>query len=346
MPQVSFLKPPAYQNGHAGNSDPLDEQKFLVDTINQIEQSPDWSSTAIVIAYDDSDGWYDHQMGPIIRQSLDAADNLNGPGKCGSLTTAPAQNDRCGVGPRTPLLVISPYARQSFVDNTFTEQASITQFIEDNWDLGRVGNQSADAAAGTLDNAFDFSSNASRAPAVILDDKTGEVDQVIGSHSGGSSGGGGSGSGGSGNQGGNGNQGGGGNQGGHGNPGGSGSGSGSGSGHGSSTGSGHGSSSGSSHGSSGSSHGSKPSKVTCHQSSSHRTITLDCVSSSNAPTVIRVRVFQGKHLVRNQAARVRSHHVRFTLRLGHAAKAGRYTIRLSVDTGGHVAAITRYVRIA
>ena len=62
MPQVSFLKPPAYQNGHAGNSDPLDEQKFLVDTINQIEQSPDWSSTAIVIAYDDSDGWYDHQM--------------------------------------------------------------------------------------------------------------------------------------------------------------------------------------------------------------------------------------------------------------------------------------------
>ena len=76
MPQVSFLKPPAYENGHAGNSDPLDEQRFLVNTINQIEQSPDWSSTAIVIDYDDSDGWYDHQMGPIIRPSQDTADNL------------------------------------------------------------------------------------------------------------------------------------------------------------------------------------------------------------------------------------------------------------------------------
>ena len=61
-----------------------------------------------MIAYDDSDGWYDHQMGPIIRQSQDAADALNGPGKCGSAATPPAQNDRCGVGPRTPLLVISP----------------------------------------------------------------------------------------------------------------------------------------------------------------------------------------------------------------------------------------------
>jgi hypothetical protein len=61
--------------------------------------------------------------------------------------------------------------------------------------------------------------------------------------------------------------------------------------------------------------------------------------------VIRVRVFQGKHLVRNQAAHVRKHHVRFNLRLGKAAKAGRYTIRLSVDTAGQVAAITRYVRV-
>ena len=186
MPQVSFLKPPAYQNGHAGNSDPLDEQTWLVNTINQIEQSPDWSSTAIVIAYDDSDGWYDHQIGPIIRQSQDAADALNGPGKCGSTTTPPAQNDRCGVGPRTPLLVISPWARQNFVDNTFTEQASITRFIEDNWNLGRIGNESADASAGTLMNAFDFNPNDKRAPAIILDPNTGEITKTIPASGGGS----------------------------------------------------------------------------------------------------------------------------------------------------------------
>jgi phospholipase C len=39
MPAVSFLKAPAYENAHPGNSDPLDEQRFLVNAINQIEQS-------------------------------------------------------------------------------------------------------------------------------------------------------------------------------------------------------------------------------------------------------------------------------------------------------------------
>ncbi|MFZ1154101.1 MAG: alkaline phosphatase family protein [Solirubrobacteraceae bacterium] len=179
LPQVSFLKPPAYENGHAGNSDPLDEQRFLADTIDQIEQSSYWANTAIVIAYDDSDGWYDHQMGSIVRPSQDTVDALNGPGNCGSAGSPPAQNDRCGVGPRMPLMVISPWARPNFVDGTFTEQASITQFIEDNWNLGRIGGGSADATAGTLENMFDFNSSAPRSPAVILNDTTGEIASTI-----------------------------------------------------------------------------------------------------------------------------------------------------------------------
>jgi phospholipase C len=179
LPQVSYLKPPAYENGHAGNSDPLDEQRFLADTINEIEQSSYWPNTAIVIAYDDSDGWYDHQIGPIVRPSQDTIDSLNGPGKCGSSTSPPAQNDHCGVGPRMPLMVISPWSRSNFVDGTFTEQASITQFIEDNWNLGRVGGGSADATAGTLDNMFDFEQSAPRSPAVILNDTTGEVQSIV-----------------------------------------------------------------------------------------------------------------------------------------------------------------------
>ncbi|MBV8302003.1 MAG: alkaline phosphatase family protein, partial [Candidatus Dormibacteraeota bacterium] len=60
LPAVSYLKAARYQDGHAGYSDPLDEQNFLVSTINDIEQSKFWRDTAIVIAYDDSDGWYDH----------------------------------------------------------------------------------------------------------------------------------------------------------------------------------------------------------------------------------------------------------------------------------------------
>ncbi len=132
-----------------------------------------------MIAYDDSDGWYDHQIGPIVRPSQDTIDSLNGPGKCGTSASPPAQNDRCGVGPRMPLLVISPWARSNFVDGTFTEQASITQFIEDNWNLGRVGGGSADATAGTLDNMFDFEQSAPRSSAVILNDSTGEVQSIV-----------------------------------------------------------------------------------------------------------------------------------------------------------------------
>jgi phospholipase C len=156
LPAVSFLKAPAYQDGHAGYSDPLDEQTFLVDTLNKLQASPEWSNTAVVIAYDDSDGWYDHQMGPIVSQSNTADDALTGPGSCGTAKPG-AYQDRCGYGPRLPLLVISPWAKENFVDHSVTDQSSILRFIEDNWSLGRIGNQSFDALAGSLNNMFDFS---------------------------------------------------------------------------------------------------------------------------------------------------------------------------------------------
>jgi len=172
MPAVSFLKAPAYEDGHAGYSDPLDEQRFLVDTINRLESLPYWSHTAIIIAYDDSDGWYDHVMGPIVNQSSDPAyDALTDPGQCGTAQPG-AYQDRCGHGPRLPLLVISPYARQNFVDHTITDQSSILRFIEDNWNLGRIGNDSFDALAGSLNNLFDFSGG--HAPKLYLNPTTGE----------------------------------------------------------------------------------------------------------------------------------------------------------------------------
>ncbi len=69
LPAVSFLKAPAYQNGHPGNSNPLDEQEFIVRTVNRLQQLPEWKDMAVIIAADDSDGWYDHVMPPIVNQS-------------------------------------------------------------------------------------------------------------------------------------------------------------------------------------------------------------------------------------------------------------------------------------
>jgi len=176
LPAVSFLKAVKYQDGHPGYSDPLDEQNFLVNTINNLQKLPQWNSTAVVIAYDDSDGWYDHVMPPIVSQSNDAKyDKLLGEaGLCGRAPTG-AYQDRCGYGPRTPLLVVSPYSKVNFVDHTVTDQSSILRFIEDNWGLGRIGNQSFDVKAGPLMNMFDFSRDRQIAANIVLDPSTGLV---------------------------------------------------------------------------------------------------------------------------------------------------------------------------
>jgi phospholipase C len=165
FPAVSYLKAPGFQDGHAGYSDPLDEQTFIVNTINFLAQQPDWSSTAVIIAYDDSDGWYDHQMGSIVNTSTSAQDALTGPGSCGNGEialrglaegTLHAQG-RCGFGPRLPLVVISPYSRVNWVDHSVTDQSSIPHFIEDNWlNQERIGKGSFDVNAGTLYNLFNF----------------------------------------------------------------------------------------------------------------------------------------------------------------------------------------------
>lgn len=182
LPAVSFLKALAYQDGHAGYSDPLDEQTFLVNTVNFLESLPTWNSTAVVIMYDDSDGWYDHQMGPIVNTSTGTADALTGPGACGTAATAlPGLNPalaqalgRCGYGPRQPLLVISPYARRNFVDHTITDQTSIIRFIEDNWLAGeRIGSGSFDAIASSVTQMFNFD-RIRRDGVLILNPSTGE----------------------------------------------------------------------------------------------------------------------------------------------------------------------------
>jgi phospholipase C len=171
MPAVSFLKAPEYQDGHAGYSDPLDEQQFVVSEINKIQQSPDWRSTAIVLAYDDSDGWYDHVTSPVINGSHDAAQDQ---AVCTAKgTTLGGYADRCGYGPRLPLMVISPYSKVNHVDHTLTDQTSVLKFIEDNWFAGRVGDSSYDARANSLSGMFNFWwPQAGKLP---LDPKTGAV---------------------------------------------------------------------------------------------------------------------------------------------------------------------------
>jgi phospholipase C len=180
LPAVSFLKAPGFQDAHAGYSDPLDEQTFVATVIDLLQLSPDWDSTAVIINYDDSDGWYDHQLGQIVNQSSTTMDALTGPNACGDGTnsalagpSAAHAQGRCGYGPRLPMMVISPYAKQNYVDHTMTDQTSIIRFIEDNWlDGERIGSGSFDAIAGSLNGMFDFSHRANNSR-LFLDPNTG-----------------------------------------------------------------------------------------------------------------------------------------------------------------------------
>ena len=190
FPSVSYIKAPSVGDGHPGNSDPLDEQTFVTNTINFLQQQPDWNSTAVIITYDDSDGWYDHRFGPTVNASFDkttvqsvnpspatvtGADQLSGPGSCTGPGATQATglngtpvNGRCGPGTRIPFIVISPWAKVNFVDDTMITQASVIRFIEDNWLGGqRIGQGSDDATTGSIMSMFDFSSP--KASTVFLD---------------------------------------------------------------------------------------------------------------------------------------------------------------------------------
>jgi phospholipase C len=184
LPSVSFLKAPAIQDAHPGNSDPLDEQAFVVNIINLLQQSAEWKSTAVILAYDDSDGWYDHTNN-VINPSVSAQDAFSGtdqclplPGTSGALSaplpglSGQPANGRCGYGTRQPLLVISPFSKPNFVDHTLTDQSSIIRFIEDNWlSSTRIGQGSYDTIANPINNMFNFSQTPN--PKLVLNATTG-----------------------------------------------------------------------------------------------------------------------------------------------------------------------------
>jgi phospholipase C len=183
LPAVSFIKAPYAYNSHPSNSDPLTEQYWITQVVNAVMQSPNWATTLIVIAYDDSDGWYDHQMAPIVSPSNVAGagslstvyDNIGGVGVCGT-PVAGTNPARCGHGPRLPLMVISPWANTNYVDRTMTDQASVLAFIEQNWNLGYIDGPSApsplvnasfDRYAGTLNNMLNFSAQPNTNPLLL-----------------------------------------------------------------------------------------------------------------------------------------------------------------------------------
>lgn len=132
LPAVSWVIPDAADSDHPRYSNG-GGPAWIASVINEIGESKYWSSTVIIVVWDDWGGEYDH--------------------------VPPPQLDGQGLGMRVPMLLVSAYARETdghpgYVSHTQYEFGSILKFIEDNWMLGRLG--TTDKRANSLIDCFDF----------------------------------------------------------------------------------------------------------------------------------------------------------------------------------------------
>jgi phospholipase C len=116
LPSVSWVIPDRSGSGHPATSTNPGSEQYAVNVINAIESSPEWSSTAIFLGWDDWGGEYDHVVPPAL--------------------------DKIGLGLRVPEILISPYARVGSIDHQTLSVDAINRFIEDTF----LGGQRLDPA--------------------------------------------------------------------------------------------------------------------------------------------------------------------------------------------------------
>jgi phospholipase C len=117
LPNVTWIAPSQMDSEHPP-ARVSDGQSYVTGIINAVMNSPDWSSTAIFLSWDDWGGFYDN--------------------------VAPPKVDENGYGIRVPAMVISPYARAGYVDHQVLSQDAYLKFIEDRWLGGQALNPKTD----------------------------------------------------------------------------------------------------------------------------------------------------------------------------------------------------------
>jgi phospholipase C len=126
--QVVFSKPQGSLNEHPSYTDVLSGDTHIAGLIAKIKASPLWSSSAIIVTYDENGGFWDH--------------------------AAPPKGDRWGPGTRIPAIIVSPYAKRGYVDHTPYDTTSIIKFITVRFGLELL--PGVRPSAGDLTAAFDF----------------------------------------------------------------------------------------------------------------------------------------------------------------------------------------------
>jgi phospholipase C len=133
LPNISFVTPGQDSQSDHPPQPTQPAQNFVSSIVNAIMRSPAWSSTAIFVTWDDFGGWYDHVPPPVV--------------------------DGIGLGPRVPLLVISPWAKPGYLGANQGEFASFDKFIEETFGLPSLGARDSLPATSDLMDFFNFSQN-------------------------------------------------------------------------------------------------------------------------------------------------------------------------------------------
>jgi acid phosphatase len=107
LPQVAFYKPDGDNNEHSGYTDVASGDAHIAAIVDAIRHSPAWSSTLIIVTYDENGGYWDHVAPP----------------------SGPGWSDRWGPGTRIPAILISPFVRKGYVDHTVYDTTSIHALI-------------------------------------------------------------------------------------------------------------------------------------------------------------------------------------------------------------------------
>jgi acid phosphatase len=129
LPRVSFIKFAGIDNEHPGYTDVVRGQQHVADIVNAVRHSNIWNTCAIIVTYDENGGRWDHIAPPV-------------------------RSDGWGTGVRVPAIVISPLAREGFVDHREYETVSILKLLEFRFNLSPLATRDADAAVNDLVDAF------------------------------------------------------------------------------------------------------------------------------------------------------------------------------------------------
>jgi len=111
LPSVMWVQPSPGHSMHPGQGNIANAIEWLDDFVQSVKNSSAWSSTAIIVLWDESGGWYDHVAPPQLSGTI-------------------------GLGARVPVLVISPFAKTNYVSHQQMDLVSILRFIQYNWALG------------------------------------------------------------------------------------------------------------------------------------------------------------------------------------------------------------------